>query len=243
MNSNEYLLGMWKSNVSTNEYGLAKFNPATKTFSKISLTTPLPQSDSVNFIKSPILDKTNNIAYWFAIKTNTDPSEIRLYVIDLTTNSWQLVQSSCTTSYYWTSCGMNFLQSGKIFISGGTTSNDFYTNFYPVNGTILVTPSSATGIKNESSRRLQSNLYILKQNYPNPFNPSTTLEFSLPKSGMTTLKIYNLLGHEVATLINEYCTQGQSTIKWDASNYASGLYIYRLQSGAFSETMKMLLLK
>lgn len=85
--------------------------------------------------------------------------------------------------------------------------------------------------------------FELQQNYPNPFNPSTKIQFSIPASGNVTLKIYNTIGKEVATLVNKALPQGSYTIQWKADNMPSGLYIYKLQCGSYSESKKMLLLK
>lgn len=86
--------------------------------------------------------------------------------------------------------------------------------------------------------------YSLSQNYPNPFNPSTKIEYTLPAEGNVTLKIYNMLGQEVKTLINnELVSAGRHSINFNAGNLASGIYIYRLQVGDFSSNKKMILLK
>lgn len=85
--------------------------------------------------------------------------------------------------------------------------------------------------------------YELAQNYPNPFNPSTSIEFSLAKTGNTKLEIYNALGQSVATLVNGKLAAGKHNVTWDARNVPSGLYFYKLESGAFSQTRKMVLLK
>ncbi|MBI4536177.1 MAG: T9SS type A sorting domain-containing protein [Ignavibacteriae bacterium] len=85
--------------------------------------------------------------------------------------------------------------------------------------------------------------YSLAQNYPNPFNPSTSIEYTLPASETVTLKIYNLLGQEVKTLVNESQAPGRYTVRFDASSLSSGVYFYRLQAGQFSELKKMLLVK
>jgi hypothetical protein len=85
--------------------------------------------------------------------------------------------------------------------------------------------------------------YELKQNYPNPFNPNTNVEFSLSNSGYVTLKIYNLLGEEVATLFSESIKAGNHTYTWDASGFASGVYYYRIEAENFVETRKMIYLK
>ncbi len=85
--------------------------------------------------------------------------------------------------------------------------------------------------------------YELSQNYPNPFNPVTTIKYQLPKNGSVTLKIYDILGKEVATLVNEQKNQGRYSVNFDASRLASGVYIYRLQVNDYVNSKKMLLLK
>ncbi len=85
--------------------------------------------------------------------------------------------------------------------------------------------------------------FILEQNYPNPFNPSTTINFSLPSSEFVTLKVYDVLGNEVATLVNEEKPPGTYEITWYAVNLPSGIYFYKIQSGSFLETKKMILIK
>ena len=83
----------------------------------------------------------------------------------------------------------------------------------------------------------------LAQNYPNPFNPSTTISFELPKASFVTLKVYNLLGQEVANLVNKKNAAGRYDIQFDASELSGGVYLYRLQAGEFVETRKLILLR
>ena len=85
--------------------------------------------------------------------------------------------------------------------------------------------------------------FSLSQNYPNPFNPSTAIVFQLPKESFVTLKVYNILGVEIATLVNEQKPAGVHKINFDASGLTSGLYIYKISTGNFEQTRKMLLLK
>ena len=85
--------------------------------------------------------------------------------------------------------------------------------------------------------------YMLAQNYPNPFNPSTNITFILPKKSFVSLKIYDLLGREVATLISNDLLAGSYTRTWNAEQLSSGVYFYRLQAGTFTETKKLILLK
>jgi hypothetical protein len=85
--------------------------------------------------------------------------------------------------------------------------------------------------------------YSLSQNYPNPFNPSTKIEFKIPQAGFVNLKIYDLLGREVKTLLNEEMQAGNYTIDFNASTLSSGIYFYTLNAGEFISTKKMILLK
>jgi hypothetical protein len=85
--------------------------------------------------------------------------------------------------------------------------------------------------------------YALYQSYPNPFNPSTTIKYSIPYSDIVNIKVFDILGREVAVLINEYKTAGTYSIEFNASRFSSGVYFYQLHSGNYFETKKMVLLK
>jgi photosystem II stability/assembly factor-like uncharacterized protein len=85
--------------------------------------------------------------------------------------------------------------------------------------------------------------WALEQNYPNPFNPITTIAFTLPSKSFVTLKVYDLLGREVSTLVDEELSAGKYLRQWNASNFSSGVYFYQLQTGSFTETKKLFLLK
>jgi hypothetical protein len=85
--------------------------------------------------------------------------------------------------------------------------------------------------------------YLLAQNYPNPFNPSTAIRYELPHASRVSLKVYNTLGQEVSTLVNENKSAGVYTLQFDAGNLASGVYFYRIQAGDFVATKRLLLLK
>lgn len=85
--------------------------------------------------------------------------------------------------------------------------------------------------------------YKLSQNYPNPFNPTTTINFELPKNGYTTLKVYDMLGNEVASLIDKEMTAGQHSVKFNAQNLASGTYLYQLNVNGVRISNKMILMK
>jgi hypothetical protein len=100
---------------------------------------------------------------------------------------------------------------------------------------------SITGVK--ETVELEPKSFVLAQNYPNPFNPSTTIEFSLPKTSYVTLKVYNAIGEEISTLVAEKRLAGKHTIAWNAAGLPSGVYFYRLQGDGFVESKKLVLMK
>ncbi len=100
-----------------------------------------------------------------------------------------------------------------------------------------------TGIKTEDETEMTVTAYELFQNYPNPFNPSTNIRYSVPERSSVVLKIYDILGSEVSTLVNEDKDAGIYTVNFNASQLASGIYFYRLTAGTFVETKKMILLR
>ncbi len=142
---------------------------------------------------------------------------------------------------------------GYYKISGGSFKLDIVDNkIYSVNydGLTILQNDLLTDI--DANKPLIRDFY-LSQNYPNPFNPSTTIKYSIPTSsplangrteeGFVTLKVYDALGREVATLVNEAKSPGYYSVNFNAVNLPSGLYYYRLTAGEFSQTKKMILMK
>jgi len=111
-----------------------------------------------------------------------------------------------------------------------------------VSDTIDVTVTRVTGISDKFADTIPKE-YILFQNYPNPFNPTTTIRYNIPKSTYVTLKVYNITGQLVATLVNEQKAAGIYSVKWNAKNLSSGVYFYRITAGSFSDTKKVMVLK
>jgi hypothetical protein len=95
----------------------------------------------------------------------------------------------------------------------------------------------------ESMSNFLPDEFSLEQNFPNPFNPSTTIEFSLPKPAFVTLKVYNLLGEEVATLVAEQRPAGIHRFYWNVRGLASGVYLYRLEAGNYVQSKKLILMQ
>lgn len=114
----------------------------------------------------------------------------------------------------------------------------------PVN----ILPAEAWTTSVEEGRNQEKNRGIpkehdLKQNYPNPFNPSTTIRYTLPQAGYVTLKVYNLLGKEIVTLVSGQQTAGEHEVRWHVTGLPSGVYVYMIKTGAFSAQKKLLLLR
>jgi hypothetical protein len=141
-----------------------------------------------------------------------------------------------------------------VAFNNGTNSNPFTltapaAGLYRVNAGYknpsLRWDSSMVSISvtNVDDNKLNPTEFKLFDNYPNPFNPSTTLRYSIPQASFTTLKIYDELGREVVTLVNETKSAGIYEVEFNASNLSSGIYYYTLQAGSFSKTNKMILMK
>jgi flagellar hook assembly protein FlgD len=139
-----------------------------------------------------------------------------------------------------------------VWVTGTTTSTNFplqslsgaynqgtltgYSDAF-----ILKFTAAITGI-NLISNEIPSS-YSLSQNYPNPFNPSTVVRFQLSVVSNVVLKVYDVMGREVQTLVNEKLSAGTYEVTFDGSNIPSGVYFYKMQTGDFSETKKMILMK
>ncbi len=128
---------------------------------------------------------------------------------------------------------------GQTFVGvSANTVNGVYSGFWYINQTLV-------GI---SDGQLIPKNFELHQNYPNPFNPTTTIKYSIPAvetrhASSVQLNVYDILGGEVKTLVNEVKSPGNYEVNFNASNFASGVYFYRLQAGNFIQTKKMILMK
>jgi hypothetical protein len=151
------------------------------------------------------------------------------FSIPLNYNEWGLTET-----------GWDSLLSEIIQIS---IQVDAQWNYYDLVGLDNFSILPYTSDINDVTPNDQLFSYQLYQNYPNPFNPSTKISWQSPVSGWQTLKVYDVLGNEVVTLVNEYKPAGNYEITFDASSIASGIYFYRLQVGSFVQTRKMILLK
>ena len=144
---------------------------------------------------------------------------------------------------------VNVDAAGNVMIVN--TSFEAFRMFSPPDGPNSYTTNSPYSVDvdnggvtsvNEISSTVPSE-YSLEQNYPNPFNPSTNINFSISTSEFVTMKIYNSLGQEVSTVVNEFLNAGSYEVNFNAENLVSGMYVYKITAGSFTSTKKMLLLK
>ena len=124
------------------------------------------------------------------------------------------------------------------------------TLYLGVHNTSLVTNQTKTliaikdtGAVSVDENNITINDYSLSQNYPNPFNPNTMIKYSIKERGFVQLKVYDILGKEVTTLVNEEKQQGNYSVNFDGSNLPSGVYLYSLRINDFAENRKMILLR
>lgn len=150
-------------------------------------------------------------------------------------NNWTVLDSSDfnVSGNYYTSLFVD-KNNNKIFCVGHFLQNKTGLLFYNEDGVTF------TKMNEKEPNGLS---FTLSQNYPNPFNPSTTINFTLPKAEHTTIKIYDTLGRELATLCNEELNAGTYSKNWNASNFSSGVYFCKVNAGNYRKTIKMLLTK
>jgi len=170
------------------------------------------------------------------IKKETTNEEMQLLRDSLNVN---IISSSTSPfdsskSEVWQIFGHS-IDSLAIVYSNDSRFRSFYAERWPQSDSSFVT-STDTEI-------LLSNNFVLSQNYPNPFNPSTTIKYSIPKSGFVSVKIFDSLGREITTLVHEEQSIGDYKINFYSSELSSGIYFYQLRTKDYVETKKMLLLK
>ena len=139
--------------------------------------------------------------------------------------SWTNIIDTAVVKANLFSCAID--PAGNMWL-GGTTS-------------IAYTTANITAVHPASAGAPSG--FALEQNYPNPFNPSTQIRFSVPASQFVTLKVFDLLGREVASLVNEVVKAGTYTAEWNPAGVSSGVYFYRVQAGTFSASKKLILQK
>lgn len=180
-----------------------------------------PDSNTVK-ITSTFLDDIYDVELNYV----TDAKLDRFIAKDI----WLPANASQTFVPEWTDLSNNDLKVLIDFDNDGTIDDSLYLQ------------NQFTDVKDHGGLLLPAE-FNLAQNYPNPFNPTTTIQYSIPKSVNVEIKVYDVLGNEVATLVNEEKPAGVYEVEFDASNLSSGVYFYKISAGSFNETKKMILLR
>jgi hypothetical protein len=198
--------------------------------------------DTSKSVGSGVSNSTGNLYYGFSLVASEAPfkgiiDEVRIWNVARTESE---IQSTMNQTLNGNEAGL--IGYWKFDEGTGTVTRDATSshNDGTINGAawvisgVLPVEHTIDNIPKEFS---------LEQNYPNPFNPVTTIQYSIPKRSNITLKVYDVLGNEVATLIDEYRNAGFYEIEINGSNLSSGVYFYRIQAGDFVDTKKMILIK
>jgi len=164
------------------------------------------------------------------------PEQPQLVVFGIEEGTW-LYQAQDTDPDGSVIAGARIAGVGISFNANNYITDDGYTI---LRAAVSWVTGGATAIEDDLASPVT---YELNQNYPNPFNPSTQISFTLKQNGHTTLKVYDALGKEVATLMDAEASQGTHIVNFDAANLNSGVYFYQLVSGDYKETRKMMLIE
>lgn len=191
---------------------------------------------SVNYVRIPMMGNySGTVTYTASVSPTPSTGSITFAWnpgnVKVLTGTPDSIKLSATTS---SNCayGTYTVTVTGVETGGPRTHTRTYT---------LVVSSTPSGINNNTQSAYQYNLY---QNYPNPFNPSTSIEFFLPKQSLVNLKVYDLVGKEVATLVNnDLRKEGLHQVTFDGTNLSSGVYYYKITAGEFTDIRKMLLVK
>ena len=206
-----------------------------------SESTNIDSATFINFDYFPneFLNKGYSRKITFGKLTGQDSVISTTETVDVTEGTFNNCLETCQTQFdstgtpVWREFYYYALHVGLIKVVRTLPTNQAHTE--------LLTGYIATGINNAFNNTPSG--FSLSQNYPNPFNPTTTINYSLAKEGNVKLTVYNALGSNVATIVNEYKPAGNYSVQFNGSNLASGIYLYRLESGNFSTAKKFILMK
>lgn len=167
------------------------------------------------------------------------PITVQLHFTDIQLDAGQFDRNTIQVKYWDNTSGSWVTVNNVAFNTSRNTVS--FTQNIAGNYFILTAEQTAVSVKHEKGITPEN--YSLSQNYPNPFNPATQIRYQIPEDGMVTLKVYDLLGREAAVLINENQSAGSYSVRFNADNFPSGIYIYELKANGYTESRKMLFLK
>jgi len=209
------------------------------------ITKEIGVDEPVFFSHAKLLNTLNTTSPYEVksyIKTRSGVAAAKVYWRTDTTQSYNEVTMTQSLDTFRASIPAQPLGT-KVYYYISANSNSGRTSTKPVTAPagyikfVIDNPTSVTPLT------MQPEVYILSQNVPNPFNPETKINFSIPRSGLVTLKIYDISGREVSTIVNEIRNAGSNIVSFNASNLPSGVYFYRMQTDGFADTKKMMLIK
>ena len=203
-------------------------------------TSPLPVE--LTSFNATVKGNSVNLSWETATEVNNYGFQVqRKKIKDESEEEWEdigFVQGNGTTNSpkYYEFTDFELPNSETVSYRLKQIDND---GTYSYSKTITVDLTTITDVNGNELPKV----YSLSQNYPNPFNPTTTIKFGLPEAGFVDLRVFNMLGEEVAQLVSNEMRAGYHEVNFDASNLSSGMYIYKLTSGKFAQTKKLMLLK
>jgi hypothetical protein len=200
-----------------------------------------PDAPAVDVIARNVATLVNDAAYGDITGYVSVPAAE--YTLDLTLADGTTLVQSYTADLSTLGGGSAVVFASGFLTPASNQNGEGFGIFFALgDGTVGQFPvAGVTSIGNNSD--VTPDTYTLSQNYPNPFNPSTIINFTIPNSEVVSLKVFNILGVEVATLINENLSAGAYSYNFNAQNMASGVYLYELKTGNFKEVKKLNLLK
>ncbi len=190
--------------------------------------------DGLHYMKDGAWTKANFVAYYiYSVDVDIDDN---IYACSYSTG----IFLSSTYGDSWIPVGLSGAGLNTLLIDNSHSESINYVYAAAADGNLYRADASITSVNAENGMPIEFSLF---QNYPNPFNPTTTIKFSIPEDETITLKIFNILGQEVSTLLNKNMKSGLHEVEFDASSLSSGIYFYSLTAGKYAETKKLLLLK
>ncbi len=209
-----------------------KLTSSIKVKIKVVKVNSAPVFDSKTITDTTISVHTVSMLFKYQFKVTDPDGDALTYRLDGDYPSGSTLSASGLFNWITTKAS-----AGRVFMFMVTASDGFLSETKVVTITVR---STIVGIEDE---QVMPTKFDLAQNYPNPFNPTTSIKYSLPKESNVLLKVFNVMGEEIKTLVNSYKSAGTHTVNFDASGLTSGFYIYKIETSEFSKTMKMLLTK